>query len=298
MNMKIVITDSGLGGLSVAAELERRLLENPIYKNAELIYFNSLYSSTYGYNSIKDLSVQTIVFNNALNSIGENYNPDLILIACNTLSIIYPHTQFSKTTKIEVRGIVDSGVELYRNRFKNNNAKIILMGTPITIISNVYKNKLIKLGVSEPQIINQPCMELETSIQNNPNSEETREAIANFVSQAAAKVDSAANKILVGFCCTHYGYSEKIFKNEFSKKLNNEIEILNPNNKMLDFLFSKSNERHDNSVLSVKVVSQVKFMNNEINSLSSIIGIQSPKTARALEEYELIENLFTNDIET
>jgi glutamate racemase len=297
MNMRIVITDSGLGGLSVAAELERRLLENPIYKKVELIYFNSLYSSTYGYNSMRDLSEQAKVFNKALNSICEKYNPDLVLIACNTLSIIYPHTQFAKTTKIEVKGIVDSGVALYKDSLKNINEKIILMGTPITINSNVYNNALIKHGIDETQVINQPCLELETSIQNNPSSDETRDAIKGFVSQAARKVDSPSDKIFVGFCCTHYGYSEKIFNNEFSKQLNNKIVILNPNNKMLDFLFANSNETHANCELSVKVVSQVKFPKNEINSLTSIINLASPKTARALETYEFIENLFNKEIE-
>lgn len=292
MNMRIVITDSGLGGLSVAAELERRLLENPIYKKAEVIYFNSLYSSTYGYNSMKDLSEQAKVFNKALNSISENYNPDLILIACNTLSIIYPHTQFAKSTIIEVKGIVDSGVALYKDSLKSINDKIILMGTPITINSNVYTNALIKQGIEEAQIINQPCLELETPIQNNPSSDETREAIKDFVSQAAAKVDSPSDKIFVGFCCTHYGYSEKIFIDEFSKQLNNKIEILNPNNKMLDFLFVNSKETLTNCELSVEVVSKVKFLSNEINSLSSIINVASPRTAKALENYEFIENLF------
>ena len=53
--MKIVITDSGLGGLSVLGELERRIKENPIFENAELIFFNALFSPDYGYNSMKSL---------------------------------------------------------------------------------------------------------------------------------------------------------------------------------------------------------------------------------------------------
>ncbi len=105
MNVRIVITDSGLGGLSVLAELERRLRENPIFESTELIFFNSLYSSSYGYNSMMDLSEKAIVFNNALNSIEENYKPDIILVACNTLSIVYPHTNYAQNPKTEVRGL-------------------------------------------------------------------------------------------------------------------------------------------------------------------------------------------------
>ena len=41
-NVRIVVTDSGLGGISVLAELEHRLREAKIYKKAELIFFNSI----------------------------------------------------------------------------------------------------------------------------------------------------------------------------------------------------------------------------------------------------------------
>ena len=172
--MRIVITDSGLGGLSVVAELERQLNKNPIYKEAELIFFNSLYSSEYGYNSITDFSEKVKVFNNALNSIETKYNPDLILIACNTLSVVFPHTDFAQNSKIEVKGILDSGVALFSDSIKNNEDKIILFGTPTTIISDVYKNKLVELGVKESQIVNQACPDLETEIQNNPSGIETK----------------------------------------------------------------------------------------------------------------------------
>ena len=33
------------------------------------------------------------------------------LIACNTLSVVYPHTEFSKSTKTKVLGIVEFRVE-------------------------------------------------------------------------------------------------------------------------------------------------------------------------------------------
>ncbi len=37
--MKIVVTDSGLGGLSVLGELEIRLQKLPIFEKVELIFF-------------------------------------------------------------------------------------------------------------------------------------------------------------------------------------------------------------------------------------------------------------------
>ncbi len=295
MNVRIVITDSGLGGLSVMAELERRLTEIPIYKEAELIFFNSLYSSDYGYNSMTNFSEKVKLFNNALYSIEVNYKPDLILIACNTLSVVFPHTEFAQNSVIEVKGILDSGVALFYDNVKNSDEKIILFGTSTTIKSNVYKNELVKLGVKESQIINQACPDLETEIQNNPSGGKTKNFIERFVKKGVESISSIPQKTYAGFCCTHYGYSEEMFKDVLSKELNSEVEILNPNSKMLNFLFNTSKELHSNSTVSIKLVSQVILKENEIKSLSKILDDCSPKSAQALKNYEYIQNLFSKE---
>ncbi len=293
--MRIVVTDSGLGGLSVVAELERRLNENPIYTNGEIIFFNSLYSHEYGYNLMSELNEKTKVFNNALNSMVDNYNPDIILMACNTLSVVYPHTKFAKDTKTKVKGIVDSGIDLFNNNLSTASSNIILFGTSTTINSNVYKNALLKNGIDETQIINQTCLDLETEIQNNPSSMETRKLITNFVSSAINGIKNNTAKTYAGLCCTHYGYSEQIFFDELSKQLSSEVKILNPNSKMLDFLFSDSTKPIVDSKINVEVVSQVKLRKNEIASLAKIIRAKSPKTATALENYSFIRNLFSKE---
>ncbi|MCF6268659.1 MAG: hypothetical protein L3J41_03015 [Melioribacteraceae bacterium] len=293
--MRIVITDSGLGGLSVVAELEKRLNELPIFESAELIFFNSLYSSKYGYNSNIDFSEKVTIFNNALTSIEANYNPDLILIACNTLSVIFPHTEFASNSKINIKGILDCGINLFRNSIKNSDEKTILFGTPTTINSNVYKDELIKLGINEAQIINQACPNLETQIQNNPNSIETQNSINRFVKEAVKKLGSIPQKTHVGFCCTHYGYSESLFANEFYNNLKSDFEILNPNNKMIDFLFAETKKLYSHSNVAVKVVSQVELKKSEIELLSNILITNSPKTTAALRNYEFIKNLFAKE---
>ena len=293
MNVRIVITDSGLGGLSVVAELEKRLKENPIFENVELIFFNSLYSSKYGYNSLKDFADKVRIFNNALNSIEINYNPNLILIACNTLSVVYPHTKFSKNSNTKVKGILESGVSLFKNNLQNKDDKIILFGTPTTINSDVYKNELVTLGVGKSQIVNQSCPDLESEIQHNPKSKNIAHSISKFVKEAAESFEYNPQKIYAGFCCTHYGYSEQIFFDVLSKQFSDEVVILNPNNKMLDFLFVAPKKLYDNSNITVRVVTQVKPNEKEVKSLCDIVGKDSPKTAAAIEDYEYIKNLFT-----
>ena len=100
--IRIVVTDSGLGGISVLGELESKLKTARIFNNVELIFFNALYSKDLGYNEIESNREKANIFNNALFSMQDNYHPDIILIACNTLSVIYPITQFSNESKIRV----------------------------------------------------------------------------------------------------------------------------------------------------------------------------------------------------
>ncbi|MDW7682043.1 MAG: hypothetical protein SCK70_15885, partial [bacterium] len=47
-NVKIVVTDSGLGGMSVAADLAARLPKNAVFQNVEIIFFNSLFHNKSG----------------------------------------------------------------------------------------------------------------------------------------------------------------------------------------------------------------------------------------------------------
>lgn len=290
--MRIVVTDSGLGGLSVLGELEMRLKQFPIFESIELIFFNSLYDSNYGYNLMQSDGEKARVFNSALNSIEKKFNPDSILIACNTLSVVYPNTSFSNKTKILVSGILESGVELFRNKLSKSSNTIILFGTPTTINSNVYKNALLKTGIFEKQIINQPCYELETKIQNDPISMESRKEISKFVKEALRNYNNDSEKIFAGLCCTHYGFSEKIFYEEFSKMVDCKVEILNPNSGMLNFLFNDKTEFYPNISVSVRLVSRVRLKQIEINSLSKILLDKSPKTANSLLNYEFVEDLF------
>ena len=77
----IVATDSGLGGLSVVADLERKLQSARIFKKAHLVFFNALFSNESGYTQISSRDEKIRIFNNTLFSIEDNYSPDLLLIA-------------------------------------------------------------------------------------------------------------------------------------------------------------------------------------------------------------------------
>ncbi len=292
-SIRIVVTDSGLGGLSVLAELENQLSKSHIFNIVELIFFNALYSKSLGYNEMESNEEKVTVFNNALYSMQDNYKPDIILIACNTLSVVYPMTQFINQTNIKVEGIVDAGVKLFLdNLIKEDESSIILLGTPTTIESNLHKTLLIKNGIEENRIINQSCPTLESEIQDDPGSEKVIELVYQFVNEASKKVVHKSKKVYAGFCCTHYGYSSDIFEKIMHDKFGSNAEILNPNNKMMESLIKGKSGKQNNSTLTVNVVSQVEIYEHEKQALSKILGSDSPLTVEAIENYDLRPNMF------
>jgi len=106
----IVFTDSGLGGLSVMADAAEKFRQHPVFKKVNLVFVNALFTSEGGYNSLQTRKEKLAVFSSALQSMQERYAPDIILVACNTLSVITPHTAFAKTSSTPVVGIVEDAV--------------------------------------------------------------------------------------------------------------------------------------------------------------------------------------------
>ena len=101
------------------------------------------------------MAAKAIVFNNALEAMAA-YTPETILIACNILSVIYPFTDFSRTTNSLVTGIVDHGVNLvYEHLIQTPGSRVVIFGTPTTTGEETHKKALIKMGIAPERIINQ-----------------------------------------------------------------------------------------------------------------------------------------------
>jgi len=76
--MKIVVFDSGLGSLSIIREIQKRI-------KADIIYFADQENFPYGKKSKKQLSE---IINHTLVIISKRFNPDLIVLASNTPSLL------------------------------------------------------------------------------------------------------------------------------------------------------------------------------------------------------------------
>jgi glutamate racemase len=293
----ILITDSGYGGLSVCAEIERKFRSYFPFKEVQLIFFNSQPKSDLGFNHIKTNERKVRILNNALHGMIKWYNPDIILIACNTLSVLYPETKFSKEAKIPVIGIIDFGVDMIMETIQDKkNTSVIIFGSETTIAASAHKNKLISKGISSDKIVNQACKDLAGKIESAPHGEAVKNLIKLYSDESVTNLKNKNDKIVVGLFCTHYGYCADQFYNSLKENNLADVQILDPNSRMAEYIFlPELRTRYKSSSVFVKVVSRVKIEPQEIKSLGGLLQSVSPETVKAFKNNEFRENLFKVD---
>lgn len=289
----ILVTDSGLGGMAIFSEIATRLKSDPIFSSASLIYFNAWPVQDRGYNRLKDMEERIQVFDAALNGML-CFQPDIIMIACNTLSILYPRTQFSHKQTLPVIDIVEFGVDmLYQALMEKQRAQAVLLGTVTTIASGVHRAKLMEKGIDPHRLVSQPCDQLATQIEKGPGSDRVAEMIDTYMRQAVDKMDASPAEIFAALFCTHFGYSEKFIRQKLEALLRKPVTVLDPNLRMAAFLFDACNRRrYESTQVKLRVVSRIIWDPPKIEAVSNIIQKRSFESARALRTYEWIPDLF------
>lgn len=293
-NVRIVVTDSGLGGLSVAADLYERLNLFRVFKQAEVIFFNAQPHLDSGYNLMETTEQKVAVFENAMNAIVNEFRPDAIFIACNTLSVIYEQTQISNHISIPVISIVETGVDLIMQKMQHHpHSRIVLFATETTVGQGRHKALLLKKGISADKVHEQPCPDLAGNIERGVDRPETVKMVKTYVRESVKQLPSSDEIIFVSYNCTHYGYADKIFRRAFAEEKTAVAGFLNPNLLMADFMFETPyQKRYRESEVTVHVVSQAELIPDKLNSLFSLIEPHSPDTARALLEYDFVPDFF------
>lgn len=288
----IAVLDSGLGGLSICAELEEGFQTHVLCEKVSLLYFNVWPEQGRGYNSLESVSERISVFDRALESVS-SFHPDLIMIACNTLSVIYGRTPFSRTTSIPVLDIVDFGVDLIHDNLKKKpDSQVLILGTRTTVSEKAHQEKLLQKGVDLRRIKGQACHGVATEIEIDPQGAAVERLIDAYMEEAAPKLNSRET-VLAALCCTHFAYSSDIFQNKLLDRLSVEVVILNPNTEMSGFLF-RNEPRHSilSTEIKVEVISKIDLVQSKIISMSNAVRLTSEKTANALVNYSYQPDLF------
>ena len=293
-DVTIVVTDSGLGGLSILADAVQRIRQARAFRSVRFVFFNALFSNQGGYNSLRSKEEKIKIFDSALEKMASLYEPDLIIIGCNTLSVLSDETPFAQSTRIPVVGIVDAGVEMISSQLKLNPESIVLIfATQTTLEERKHKNGLIKKGFLPERIKEQACPELVSYIERGYDSEETEMLIYAYVDEALQKIRNQNSPLLVSLNCTHYGFSMELWKNAFENLGIIPLAYLDPNTTLNDFLLSpRLRGRFGNTETSVEVISMVEISEEQIGSIGGWLEPVSPSVSEALQNYTLNRTLF------
>ena len=290
----ILITDSGLGGISICAEIARELSRKHIFEKVNLVYFNAWPEQNRGYNRLKNTAERIYVFDNALQGMMR-FKPDFIMIACNTLSVLYHRTEFSRSVDIPVVDIVGFGVDMMVERLQTSSTdQAVILGTVTTIESHVHRDHLVQRGIQPKQIISQACDQLATEIEKGPASTTVSQMIDRYMQQAALNIDPDSDKLYAALCCTHFGYCQELIQDTLTGFAGKPVVILNPNRQMVAYLLANYKEYlFPNTIMEIQVVSKITWEERKINSISNLIQSISTETANALINYTQVPNLFS-----
>jgi glutamate racemase len=303
----ILITDSGLGGLSVCAALEQALRGSGAAPHVRLTYVNAWPFEDRGYNDLPDVAARARVFDAALSSMAA-MRPDRLLIACNTLSILYPHTDFSQRPAVPVRGIVEAGVDLFAGRLREDPASgIALTGTKTTIESGVHRESLVRLGIEPARVAAASCHGLAGAIERDVDGPRTAELVGECAARVA-EVAPPGGTLFLGLCCTHYGYVAVRLVDAATRATGRRVRALDPHLRLVGSLLADEaflrpaldtgldraaeGGRGAEAGASVTLLSKVTLDDAARRGIARLVEPVSPATAAALLSYSHVPGLF------
>lgn len=290
--MHVLITDSGVGGLSVCAYAERFLRtagcpEEPV----RLTFVNAAPENDYGYNSMpsKDMKIET--FDRFLRNVKARCAPDSIYVACNTLSVLLSEVPAVTSSEIPVRGILETAIDQLMRRFRPGKS-IIVFGTPTTIESGAYQRMLTERGIDPLRIVSQSCPGLADTISEDRRGEATSKEISYWVEKASGQLLSPGSPVLACLACTHYGYRKDLFREAFEAR-GIDVEIVNPNEDAVsDLWLPKVKPSATPCPVPIEFITRYAIPATTLETLSFFLGEISPLTVQALHDFQHVPDLF------
>lgn len=206
--MKIGIFDSGIGGLTVLAELIKK------YPNNKYYYFGDNINAPYGTKSKEEL----LKLSNKIINFLNKKDVDLIIVACGTIS----SNVFDKLPKdTKIYDVISPTIDYINN---SNYENIGLIGTNMTIKSKTFEKRINK------KIIARSCNDFVPYIENEQS---LTDIIPKYMNIFKDKVDV----LILG--CTHYPIIEK----ELNDYLDSKIPLINMGTILADSLKLDNKEK-------------------------------------------------------
>lgn len=205
----IGVFDSGVGGLTVLAEIKKAL------PAADVLYFGDSAHAPYGIRSREELTEFTIA---ALSYLRTNGCTTLVS-ACNSVSAsmavsLFDMLDISNTQLIEMVGPTVAA-------FRESPDRLLVCATPATVVSGMYQ---LAFRMINKQITMCALPELAGHIEDGA----AESVIVNDVQVALSEQQGAYDTVLL--CCTHYPLAQHVFESVVPEG----VRVVNPASAVAD----------------------------------------------------------------
>lgn len=294
--LTLLVTDSGLGGLSVVADLERRARASRRLRELDLQFVSALPETGRGYNQMATRARQLEVFDHALVGMSRLAVADALLVACNTLSVLIPSSRALAASPLPVMGIVELGVAAIAQRLvAAPAAAVAIFATETTIAVGTHRELLLERGFEPDRILPVACPGLASRIELEGPSAGVRSEIGRFAELAVAAA-GRGRPLVAALACTHYGFCAGEFARALEAAGAGPIEVVDPNRWMAALVVpdeaGEAAAGGGGAQIRVRVVSRAIPLAGEVASTAALLEPISPATAAALRGYELRRDLF------
>ena len=187
---KIVLLDSGVGGLTICAAISRRLPDADLIMVADSAFF------PYGDKSAKDIEDRVC---GLAASLVKEHSPDILILACNTATV-YGITKVREIVSVPVIGTIPSVKPAAQLTLTGT---VGVLATPATVQGEFFKEYVAK-HAGDTQVLTQGTVELvrlaEQKLRgSSPSSEELWGSVEALFDQEGAE---ALDVCVLG--CTHF----------------------------------------------------------------------------------------------
>lgn len=205
---RILVFDSGVGGLSVAREIQQRLPLNPLVYASDNAFF------PYGTKGEAELIARV---DQIIAELLLRFPADILVIACNTASTLtLPHLR--SKLDLPIVGVVPA---IKPAALMSKSGVIGLLATPATI-ARPYTHELIREYATQCQVISLGSSELVQLAEQKLRGESIdADAIAN-IAQALMSAKQAEQMDVLVLACTHF----PLLKEELAQHLPAQMKLI------------------------------------------------------------------------
>ncbi len=194
MSKTVGIFDSGLGGLTAAAEFEK------VFPSKKYIYFGDTARVPYGTKSAETIRRYATQDCNFLISKSSS----VIIAACGTVSANAIEA-LRQNFSVPVIGVVEPAADKAVEIASGGNGKVVVLGTSATVASGAYE-KAIKRADKDISVVSVACPMFVPLVENGYTKGQAARLFAEEYLHGL--VDFGADAVVLG--CTHYPHMSEV----------------------------------------------------------------------------------------